>query len=101
VLSEAFNNAFLYCDKDSGNAQVEFSFCFNSGKFVASMINDGSGFADNAIKWNDFPSEMVESGRGLKIIKKLTDKVEFNKHENNKFEVYMEFTTGAEQKLRK
>ncbi len=99
ALSEAFNNAFLYCDKDSGNALVEFNFCFNNNKFVASIINDGSGFADKTIKWNDFPSETAESGRGLRIIKKLSDKVEFNKHENNKFEVYMEFSTRAEQKI--
>ncbi len=101
ALSEAFNNAILYCDKHSPTATIEFDFCFNNDKFVASVINEGAGFADKAIKWNDFPSEMAESGRGLKIIKKLSDKVKFIKHENNKFEVYMEFSTGAEQKISK
>lgn len=101
VLSEAFSNAFLYCEKDSGDSLVEFSFCFKKGKFVASIINEGSGFADNAIKWNEFPSETAESGRGVKIIKKLADKVEFVIHPDNKFEVYMEFLVGTDEKVSK
>jgi len=97
VLSELFSNAFLYGDKQSGNAMIEFKGCFTKDKFVASIINDGGGFADNTIEWNTFPSLLEESGRGIKIIKKLCDKLEFRKHGNNKFEAYIEISMGTRE----
>ena len=99
ALSEAFSNAFLYCEKNFSDAAIELEFCFNKDRFVASVINQGSGIADKAIKWNDFPSAMAESGRGLKIIKKLSDKLEFIHHDDNRFEVRMEFSLQVGQKI--
>ena len=94
VLSEVFSNAFLYGEKQSANAVIEFKGCFNEHIFVASIINEGEGFTDNAIEWNKFPAAMEESGRGLKIIRQLCDKLEFRKHSDNKFETYLEINTG-------
>jgi anti-sigma regulatory factor (Ser/Thr protein kinase) len=94
VLSEVFSNAFLYGEKQSAGAVIEFRGCFNNHKFVASIINEGTGFSDNAIEWNKFPKAMEESGRGLKIIRQLCDKLEFRKHNENKFETYVEINTG-------
>lgn len=101
ALSEAFSNAILYCEKNSGDGNIEFRGRFRDGKFEASIINEGSGFADNDIEWDEFPSPKIESGRGLKIIRKLSDKVEFIKHRNNTFEVCMEFVTWKENQVNK
>ncbi|MCD6163498.1 MAG: ATP-binding protein [candidate division Zixibacteria bacterium] len=90
VLSEAYNNAYLYGNKDSLDAQIVFETCFKNNKFTASIINEGTGFDDKNISWNEYPSADVESGRGLKIIKQLCDKVEFRKISNNIFEVFVE-----------
>ena len=101
VLSEAFNNAFLYSEKGNLDAVIEVRTCFNKNDFFASIINEGRGFADNEIKWDKFPSIEEESGRGLKIIKKLCDKLEFRRTENNKFEIYVAFNTNtSKQKIK-
>ncbi len=93
VLSEAFNNAYLYGDKSNRGAVIEVRACFTENGFIATIINDGRGFADNEIKWDQFPSAERESGRGLKLIKELCDKVEFRPIGDNKFEVRVEFNT--------
>ena len=98
AFSEAFNNAFLYSDKRNCNAVIEVKACFGHNTFSISIINEGGGFDDDAVEWDKFPSEKYESGRGLKIIRKLSDKLEFRKLGGNRFEVYVEFDTGMRQK---
>jgi len=101
VLSEVFNNAFLYGEKGDRDAVIEVKACFTENSFLASITNDGSGFADNEIKWDELPSTEQESGRGLRIIKELCDKVEFRRTDNNKFEVRVEFNPNiAKQKIK-
>ena len=100
VLSEAFSNAYLYGDNDSQNAAIVFDICFNPETFIASIINCGNGFADTDIKWNEFPCSDEESGRGLKIIKQLCDKVEFKKIDNNKFRVFIEIKVNDNKKIK-
>jgi len=94
VLSEVFSNAFLYGDKNNCDVEIEVRTCFTENGFMASIINDGAGFADNKIKWDEFPATEQESGRGLKLIKRLCDRVEFKRADNNKFEVQVEFNTN-------
>jgi len=101
VLSEAFNNAFLYGEKSNPDAVIEVRACFTENDFLASIINTGGGFADTEIKWDEFPSTEEESGRGLKLIKKLCDKVEFRWADNNNFEVHVKFNTNiSKQKIK-
>ena len=99
VLSEAFSNAFLYGDKQNEDAVIEFGVCFKDNKFVASIINEGKGFTDNNINWEEFPSVAQESGRGLQLIKKFSDKVEFRKLDGGRFEVYVEIFTESKDKV--
>ena len=101
VLSEIFSNAFLYCEKESYAKFIVFEGCFTDDKFIASIINEGSGFVDKSISWDDFSSSMDESGRGLKLIRKLCDKVEFNHHDDNRFEVYVEIPLTIGEKANK
>jgi len=100
VLSEALNNAYLYGDNDSPDAVITFNMCFNLETFTASIINSGNGFADTEIKWNEFPCSDEESGRGLKIIKHLCNKVEFNKIDDNKFRVFIEIDLSENKKIK-
>jgi len=90
-LSELFNNAFLYGDKSNIDAVIEIRTCFKQNRFCVSVINEGNGFADKEENWNEFPSAQNESGRGLRIIKKLSENVKFSSPGDNKFEVYAEF----------
>ncbi|MCP4581281.1 MAG: ATP-binding protein [candidate division Zixibacteria bacterium] len=101
VLSESFNNAFLYGDKSKFDAVIEVRTCFKQNKFCVSVINEGSGFADIKENWDNFPSAQDESGRGLKIIKRLSDIVKFNKLGDNKFEVYVEFNLDKKREKTK
>jgi anti-sigma regulatory factor (Ser/Thr protein kinase) len=101
VLSEIFSNAFLYCDKEINPKSIEFRGRFKDDKFIASIINEGSGFADIGNSKNEFPSSWDESGRGLKLIKRLSDKVEFIHHEDNRFEVCVEISIRAGEKVMK
>lgn len=100
VLSESFNNAYLYSDKNSEDAFISIETCFKNNKFTASIMNEGAGFADNDINWNKYPSSDAESGRGLRIIKQLCDKVEFRKIGNNNFEVFVEIEIGESKKVK-
>ena len=99
VLSEVFSNAFLYGDKQNEDAIIEFKVCFRDNKFIASIINEGKGFVDKGIRWDQFPPAIQESGRGLHLINKLSHKVEFRNLENNRFEVYIEILTGTKDKV--
>ena len=100
VLSEIFNNAYQYGENNVPNASIIFEMCFNKDKFVASIINEGTGFTDKNIKWNEFPSGDMESGRGLKIIKRLCEKVEFKNINGNKFGVFVEIKTGENKNVK-
>lgn len=100
VLSEAFDNAYIHGDKISADACIEFEACFNKNKFSASIINEGKGIADSELKGHDINCVFAESGRGLKIIKKLSDKVEFKKINGNKFGVFIEIDLSPEKKCK-
>jgi serine/threonine-protein kinase RsbW len=100
VLSEAFENAFLHGNRDLHEKEIVFEMCFNQNKFVASVINKGEGFADKDIEWNEFPSCEEESGRGLKIIKRLCDKVEFKKIGPDKFGIFMEMSLSDKKTVK-
>ena len=90
VLSEIFHNAYIHGDRISADTCIEFEACFDKNKFSASIINEGKGFADSKLKSTDVNHIYAESGRGLKIIRKLSDKVEFKKINDNKFGVFVE-----------
>ena len=98
VFSEAFNNAFLYCDKSNCDAVIEVKASFRQGTLSFSIINEGEGFTDDEVNRDQLPPEQCESGRGLKIIRELSDKLEFNKLSDNRFEVYVEFDTNPIKK---
>jgi anti-sigma regulatory factor (Ser/Thr protein kinase) len=97
VLSEAFSNAYIHGDKVYHDGGIELETHFNENKFSASIINKGKGFADSKMKNRSDGSDYAESGRGLKIIKKLSDKVEFKRINGNKFGVFIEIDLSPEE----
>jgi len=101
VLSEGFSNAYLYGNSNLPEAIIIVEMCFNSKTFTANIINDGRGFADNNIKWNEFPSGDDESGRGLKIIKQLCDKLEYKRIGDNRFGIFVEIKLQKEEEKQK
>ena len=101
VLSEAFNNAYLHGENSSNNACIEMEACFNKDIFFVSIINEGKGFADSIPQENGFQINYAESGRGLKIIKMLSKRVEFKKVNENKFGVFIEIDVSSRKKYGK
>jgi serine/threonine-protein kinase RsbW len=100
ILSEAFSNAYLHGRKAAPGTEIEVSMCFKNDKFFVSIINEGSGFAENDIKWDDFPSAEAESGRGLMIIRRLCDRAEFKRIDNGRFGVFMEINIGKNDSVK-
>jgi anti-sigma regulatory factor (Ser/Thr protein kinase) len=90
ALSELFNNAYLHADQQNRDSDIEFEACFSEDRFFASIVNKGAGFVEENYDGDEFPSGFAESGRGLKIVRKICDKVEFKRLANNKFGVFIE-----------
>ncbi|OQX92235.1 MAG: hypothetical protein B6D58_03985 [candidate division Zixibacteria bacterium 4484_95] len=96
VLSEAFNNAYIHGDKVLSDGGIEFEAHFDENKFYASIINRGKGFADSKMKGYSVDTDIAESGRGLKIIKELSDRVDFKQVDGNRFGIFLEFNLSSE-----
>jgi anti-sigma regulatory factor (Ser/Thr protein kinase) len=90
ALSELLNNAYLHGDSSNLDSAIEFKACFSPDRFYASIINEGQGFTEANYNEGEFPSGFAESGRGIKIVRKLCDRVEFKKMAGNKFGVFIE-----------
>jgi anti-sigma regulatory factor (Ser/Thr protein kinase) len=90
ILSELFSNAYLHSGSANLDGIIEFKACFSQDRFYASIINEGKGFTEAKHSVDEFPSGFAESGRGIKIVRRLCDKVEFKKMADNKFGVFVE-----------
>ncbi len=78
-LSEAVNNAIKHGNKLDPNKLVDFSFDFDETKFTFTIIDEGSGFNYDNIPDPTHPDNLEKpDGRGIFIMKSLSDNVEFN-----------------------
>jgi len=100
ALSELFSNAFLHGEKDSMDNRIEFRACFSENRLFAAIINEGKGITDIDLSNIQFPHPQAESGRGLKIVQNLCEKVEFKMLGGNKFGVFIELDISKENKVK-
>jgi anti-sigma regulatory factor (Ser/Thr protein kinase) len=87
LLSELFMNAYLHGVGNDSSRGIEVSIEFGMDKFVTVVKDPGSGLTEEQFK-NLAEAEVdygSESGRGIKIIRKLSDKVELYRDEAGKF----------------
>ncbi|NSW89998.1 MAG: ATP-binding protein [Firmicutes bacterium] len=94
ILNELLLNAVIHGNKENKDKLVRITVGITKNKCILMMVtDDGEGYdynfylekceeSQDTFCW----SNIEERGRGIKIIKKLCDKVEFNK-EGNKISI--------------
>ena len=78
-LSEAVNNAIKHGNKLDSKKLVSFEFDPTETEFTFKIVDQGVGFNYNDIPDPTHPDNIEKpDGRGIFIMKNLSDKVEFN-----------------------
>ncbi len=81
VLSEAINNAIVHGNKLNPSKKVSLTYKINKNSLEFEIEDEGEGFDPNAVPDPTAPENIEkEAGRGIFIIKNLTDEVEFKKN---------------------
>lgn len=89
-IVEAVHNAILYGNKQNPQKKVMLTAVQNTQEVIITVEDEGEGFDFNHIPEPTIPEKFrEESGRGLYLIGKLTDKLIFDK---NGAKVIMIFT---------
>jgi serine/threonine-protein kinase RsbW len=75
---EAANNAITHGNKLNENKQVEVVFAMDESQIFLTVKDEGSGFDYNNIPDPTSPENLENmSGRGVFLMSKLSDKIEF------------------------
>ncbi len=82
-ISEAVINSIKHGNKNDWNKQVSIIVNFSKDEMDIQIEDEGDGFDINEVK-NPILKENInkESGRGIFIIKNLSDKIEYNEKGN-------------------
>lgn len=80
-LSEAVNNAIKHGNKLNAKKLVSFIFDPTEAEFNFTIVDQGNGFDYKNVPDPTHPDNIEKpDGRGIFIIKNLSDKVEFNEN---------------------
>jgi len=94
AVSEAVNNAIIHGNKLDRNKKVKIDIKANKEKIEILVEDEGTGFDVDSLADPRTPENiMKESGRGVLLIKELSDISKFNKMENG-YSVFMVFFLG-------
>ena len=83
ILTEAINNAICHGNQLDKNKQIHFEVFSNKDNLKIIIIDEGEGFNPNALE--DCTKEenlLKESGRGIYIMKSLSDEFSFTPSQN-------------------
>ena len=79
ALIEACSNAIEHGNKFASDKRVRVTLQFNGTTFLASVLDEGSGFDfQSLLDGDNSPDMMSERGRGLIIMKAFTDDLRFS-----------------------
>ncbi|MFA5144315.1 MAG: ATP-binding protein [Candidatus Omnitrophota bacterium] len=82
-VEEAVRNAIVHGNKLDGKKLVKVSYWVDGDRFIIEIEDAGEGFDPRKVPDPTVNSNMLkESGRGMFIIRKLMDKVDFNSKGN-------------------
>jgi len=94
AVSEAVNNAIIHGNKLDKHKKVKVDINANKEKIEILVEDEGTGFDVDSLADPRIPENMMkESGRGVLLIKELSDIAKFNKTENG-YSVFMVFFLG-------
>ena len=83
-ITEALANAMLYGNGRDPDKKVRIEANLTSGKFTVRITDEGRGFNPAMISDPTLPRNRLRvGGRGIFLIRKLMDKVEFNDRGNS------------------
>ncbi len=82
-LTEALSNAVLYGNESDPRKTVNVEVCLDPEKVVISVEDQGRGFDPGSVRDPTRPENLhATGGRGLFLIRKLMDEIEFNERGN-------------------
>jgi serine/threonine-protein kinase RsbW len=85
---EAIKNAIIHGNKEKKNLFVNISYGFDDGKFIMEVEDEGEGFNPGELPDPTEKENILKSGgRGVFLIYKLMDKVEYKGRGNKAFMV--------------
>ena len=85
---EAIKNAIIHGNKQNSNLFVNISYSINNGEFVMEVEDEGEGFKPGELPDPTEGDNLLKSGgRGVFLIYKLMDKVEYKGRGNKAFMV--------------
>ncbi|UCC80880.1 MAG: ATP-binding protein [Candidatus Zixiibacteriota bacterium] len=87
IVSELYMNAYLHGNKADASKSIEVVMEFGPEEFVAIVKDEGAGLTEARFKEMADSTADLESvsGRGIRIVYKLSDKVRVFKDERGKF----------------
>lgn len=84
AVMEAVNNAIVHGNKADMKKRVEIEFKSERGNLNVSVTDEGKGFKPGEVPDPTRPENIEEiSGRGIFLMSKLADEIEFNRKGNN------------------
>jgi serine/threonine-protein kinase RsbW len=92
VLTELVNNAILHGNKNQPQKKVTISVSYFDSYVKVSVKDQGNGFDPSGLKDPRDPENIwKDSGRGIFLVKKLVDSVEFHPTEEGMEIVVIEY----------
>ncbi|MCX6300922.1 MAG: ATP-binding protein [Bacteroidia bacterium] len=81
---EAVNNAIIHGNKSNGNKHVDVEILLDANKLIVTVTDEGKGFKPKEVP-DPTKQENIEAinGRGVFLMSKLADEIEFNKKGNS------------------
>lgn len=80
---EAVNNAIIHGSKADNKKYVEIELKFESKELIVTVKDEGNGFRPDLVPDPTRPENLESlNGRGIFLMSRLADKIEFNKKGN-------------------
>lgn len=84
AVLEAVNNAIVHGNKSDQRKYVKVNFAVEKNNLSVSVTDEGVGFKPEEVPDPTKPENIEEiSGRGIFLMSKLADEIEFNRKGNN------------------
>lgn len=87
IVSELFTNAYIHGNQSNPDKYVDVTMDLSESEFSVVVRDQGSGLAKETFKAfvEAYADPMEEHGRGIKIMRKLSDKVDLFRDAEGRF----------------